>query len=99
MQSSEEKGFLNEERGELETVKYVFELSVRLDWKSLKELEMIALFEREKRATLARRILIEKIQTYERNPAFKRFLRQLEEQKLKDKERDRKRRRVQEDQS
>jgi hypothetical protein len=39
---------------------------------------LIAAFEHKKPATLARDILVEKIRVYERNPAFKRFLKQLE---------------------
>jgi hypothetical protein len=66
---------------------YPVEISVRLDWPSLSMLDKIAMYEREKRATMARRILIEKIQTYERNPSFKRFLKQLEEQKQQDRSR------------
>jgi len=33
---------------------------------------------------MARRIIVEKLQVYERNPAFKRFLKQLEQNKLRD---------------
>jgi hypothetical protein len=36
------------------------------------------LFEHEKRAALLRRIIIEKVQVYQRNPAYKRFVKQLE---------------------
>lgn len=51
-------------------------VSVRFDYETLKELDLIALFERKKRAILCRDIIIEKIQVYNRNPAFKRFLKQ-----------------------
>lgn len=62
-------------------IMYPVEMNVRLDWETLSMLDKIALFEREKRATMARRIIVEKVQVYERNPAFKRFLKQLEQQK------------------
>lgn len=41
----------------------------------------MGLFERKKPAVLARDIILDKIQVYERYPAFKRFLKQLDEQK------------------
>jgi hypothetical protein len=50
----------------------------------LKKLETISLFEKEKRASMCRRILVEKIQVYERNPAYKRFLKQLEDVKKRE---------------
>jgi hypothetical protein len=49
----------------------------------LDALDVIALFEKERRATLIRNMLIEKIRVYERNPAFKRFKMQLEQRKKK----------------
>jgi hypothetical protein len=51
---------------------------VKIDWDIRKKLHLIAAFEHKKPATLARDILVEKIRVYERNPAFKRFLKQLE---------------------
>lgn len=57
-----------------ETVSHNIGITIRLDWESRKELENIALFEREKIAVLLRRIIIEKMQVYQRNPAYKRFL-------------------------
>jgi hypothetical protein len=62
------------------SVTYPYEVSVRFDGDSLDLLDKVALYERDKRATMARRIIIEKLQVYERNPAFKRFLKQLEKQ-------------------
>jgi predicted transcriptional regulator len=59
-------------------VKHDVGITVRLDWDIVKELERIALFEHEKRAALLRRIIIEKVQVYQRNPAYKRFIKQLE---------------------
>jgi len=58
-----------------ETVSHNIGITIRLDWESRKELESISLFEREKIAVLLRRIIIEKMQVYQRNPAYKRFLR------------------------
>ncbi len=54
-------------------------LSVKIDWDISKMLDRIGLFEHKKTSTLARDILVEKIHVYERNPAFKHFLKQLEE--------------------
>jgi len=59
-------------------VKHNVGVTVWLDWALVKELERIALFEHEKRAALLRRIIIEKVQVYQRNPAYKRFVKQLE---------------------
>lgn len=53
-------------------------VSVRFDYETLKDLDLIALFERKKRAVLCRDIILEKIQVYGRYPAFKRFLKQYE---------------------
>jgi hypothetical protein len=47
-------------------------------------LDQIGLFEHKKPSTLARDILVEKIHVYERNPAFKRFLKQLTEKQEKE---------------
>lgn len=62
-------------------------LTVRVDYETLHELERIALYEHEKRATLARRFIVEKVQTYLRNPAYKRFLKMLEEKRQRELER------------
>jgi predicted transcriptional regulator len=69
-------------------VKHDVLISVRLDCETLRELDRIALFEHEKRATIARRFIIEKVQTYLRNPAYKRFLKQLEEKVQRERERE-----------
>lgn len=53
-------------------------ITLRLDWDSIMGLRRIAAFEKEKVAVLCRRIIVEKMQVYERNPAYKRFLKQLE---------------------
>jgi hypothetical protein len=63
-------------------------ISVRMDYETLRELDRIALFEHEKRAALARRFLIEKVQTYLRNPVYKRFLKQLEEKAQREREKE-----------
>lgn len=52
-------------------------LTVWADHRTCKDLELIAAYERMKRGPLMRMILIEKIKVYRRNPAFKRFLKQL----------------------
>jgi len=62
------------------TVNFALPLTVKVDWDILKKLDSIALYEKKKRSTLARDILVEKLQVYERNPAYKRFLKQLEQQ-------------------
>lgn len=56
-------------------------LSVKVDWEISRMLDRIGLFEHKKPSTLAKDILVEKLHCYERNPAFKRFLKQLEEKK------------------
>jgi hypothetical protein len=66
------------------SIMYPYEVSVRFDANSLDALDRVAMFEREKRATMARRIIVEKLQVYERNPAFKRFLKQLEQNRVRD---------------
>lgn len=66
------------------SITYPYEVSVRFDGDTLDLLDKVAMFERDKRATMARRIIVEKLQVYERNPAFKRFLKQLEQNKLRD---------------
>jgi hypothetical protein len=58
-------------------------LSIKIDMETHRQLEQIGLYERKKTSTLARDILIEKIHTYQRNPSFKRFIKQLEEKKAK----------------
>lgn len=67
----------------VKTVKYPIGLSVKIDWEIREKLQLIAAFEHKKPSTLARDILVEKIRVYERNPAFKRFLKQLERSKEK----------------
>jgi hypothetical protein len=56
-------------------------LSIKIDLETHRKLEQIGLYEHKKTSTLARDILIEKIHVYERNPAFKRFLKQYENKK------------------
>ena len=63
------------------TLRFNLVLSVKIDWELRQRLEQISLFEHMKPASLARNILVEKIHVYERNPAFKRFLKQLDEKK------------------
>lgn len=58
-------------------------LSVKVDGDIYHMLDQIGKFEHKKSSTLARDILVEKIHVYERNPAFKRFLKQLENEKPK----------------
>jgi hypothetical protein len=60
-------------------IHYTISVSIKIDYDTLKELDLMAAFERKKRGTMLRDFLIEKCRTYERYPAFKRFLRQLEE--------------------
>jgi hypothetical protein len=75
---------VSEKIGELEETKkrdlqFNLVLSVKVDWPIHHMLEQIGLFEHKKTSTLARDILVEKIHVYDRNPAFKRFLKQLKE--------------------
>lgn len=49
-------------------------VSVRFSSDAYRELQDISVFENEKIAVLCRRLLFEKIQSYERNPIYKRFL-------------------------
>lgn len=51
--------------------------TVWMDYQTLKDLDLIAAYERMKRGPLIRMKLVEEIKTYQRNPAFKRFLLQL----------------------
>lgn len=62
-----------------------FGLTVWVDSQTVHDLDLIATFERDQRGPVMRRILIEKIRVYQRNPAFKRFLKQLQrtQQELK----------------
>jgi len=52
-------------------------VTVWVDWQTARDLNLIAAYERMKRGPVCRMILVEKIKTYQRNPAFKRFLKQL----------------------
>ena len=72
-----------EKQPQTRTLRFNLVLSVKIDWELRQRLEQIALFEHMKPASLARNILVEKIHVYERNPAFKRFLKQLEEKKVR----------------
>jgi len=75
-----------EEKQPQRELRFNLVLSVKVDWEIHRMLEQIGLFEHKKSSTLARDILVEKIHVYERNPAFKRFLKQLtEKQGLKQK--------------
>jgi hypothetical protein len=56
-------------------------MTVWVDYQTMKDLDLIAAYERMKRGPLMRMVLVEKIKTYQRNPAFKRFLLQLREAK------------------
>jgi len=60
------------------TVNFPITLSVKMDWETRKAIDKIALFEKKKPSTWARDVLLERVRTYERNPQFKKFLRQLE---------------------
>ncbi len=53
-------------------------LTVWVDWKTSKDLDLIAAYERMKRGPLMRMIMVEKIKVYKRNPAYKRFLKGLQ---------------------
>jgi hypothetical protein len=80
MVNSEKIGEFSEPQPKRE-LQFNLVLSVKVDWEIHRILEQIGLFEHKKPSTLARDILVEKIHVYERNPAFKRFLKQLEEKK------------------
>lgn len=62
-------------------IKQTCGLTVWADFQTMKDLDLIAAYERMKRGPLMRMFLVEKIQVYHRNPAFKRFLNQLAEAK------------------
>jgi len=51
--------------------------TIWMDYQTLKDLNLIAAYERMKRGPLMLMIIMEKIRTYQRNPMFKRFLLQL----------------------
>lgn len=53
-------------------------MTVWVDYRTMKDLDLIAAYERMKRGPLMRMILVEKIKVYKRNPAYKRFLKQLQ---------------------
>lgn len=61
-------------------------LTVWADYETMKDLDLIAAYERMKRGPLMRMILVEKINTYKRNPAYKRFLVLLRAKSLQKKE-------------
>jgi len=61
------------------TVNFPITLSVKMDWDTRKTIDKIALFEKKKPSTWARDVILERIRTYERNPQYKKFERQLEE--------------------
>jgi hypothetical protein len=55
--------------------KHCIGITVRVDPQTLLEIDEIAFFEKIDRAVWIRKILMEKIQVYKRNPKFKFFLR------------------------
>lgn len=57
--------------------KQIVGMTVWVDWETRKEIDLVAAYERKKRGPLLRDILIEKVRCYERNPAFKVFLKRL----------------------
>ena len=62
--------------------------TIWMDFDMYKELGLVAAYERKKRGPLMRDIVVEKLRCYERNPAFKAFLK-----KLRDMEEEKKRHR------
>jgi len=63
------------------SVHFPCQLATKIDWETIHELEDIALYEKKRRATLVRDIILEKVRVYSRNPTYKRFKKQLEEAK------------------
>lgn len=63
-------------------INHAINVTVRFDWDMLKQIDQIALFEKEKRAILLRRLIDDKVKVYEMNPAFKRFLKLLQTVKV-----------------
>lgn len=59
----------------IQKTKHSIGITVRVDPQTLSEMDEIASFEKIDRAVWARKILMEKIQVYKRNPKFKFFLR------------------------
>jgi hypothetical protein len=78
---SEKTGGL--ERVEVPKIRHRIAITVRLDWESVMKFDNVAIYERKKRAELARDMLLEKLQVYDRNPVYKRFLKQLEQKREK----------------
>ena len=62
---------------EAELAGYNVTKSVRIDEEMAKRLEKIALYEKARVGTLLRMWIHDKIQTYYRNPKFKRWLKRL----------------------
>lgn len=60
-------------------VHFPCQLATKVDWETIRELDDIAFYERKKRGTLVRDIILEKIRVYQRNPAYKRYKRDLKE--------------------
>jgi len=60
------------------TVKFPITLSIKMDWETMKEIQLIGLFEKKKPSTWARDELVNRIHTYERNPQYLKFKRQLQ---------------------
>ncbi len=59
-------------------VLYPKSLVIRIDEDSLRELDVIAVFEKVSRCALARQILIEKIQVYNRRPDYKAYRKKMD---------------------
>ena len=77
-----------EEKPEKTKEKHKFEipLTVRIDYPMDKQLEQIALFERKTgKSALVRDWITDKLHTYERNPQYLRWLKQLSDQKAGEK--------------
>lgn len=67
----------------VEKIAFPVLLGVRLDLDTGTELDKMALFERKRKSAFVRDLLVDSVQRYRRNPTYKRFIRQLEEQRLK----------------
>lgn len=65
-------------------VQFDLPLTIRVNMAIIKRLWDIAEFQNAKPATLAREMLLSKIETAERNPGFKKFLRDKELRKAKE---------------
>jgi len=71
---------------EKRTVQYPLMFSTRVDYETMDEIEVIALFDRKKPGTWLRDLVVDAVKRYQRNPQYKKFKRDLEAREAKERE-------------